>query len=314
MLKRTVAIGIAAVLVATSAAALVALQPPAASEEPVNPQSQTSPAEPPVAESKLLTPVEDVLLELPAALAPVAVPLDLVYNFKVDKEYGILRVEVLGPGGAGLLNNADVKVIGPSGDAVIHYSGSDLLIPNKRDPTNAKPTILGFALNPEPGAYKLQLQGVSSAFKLTVWGIAGVPAFEFAIADAFGKEAGTLSDLRGRVVIIDLMATWCGPCKAAMDVFNEVYGEYSRDEFEIVSVDVDARESEDDLRTLFEKEGWAQWYATMDDGTVNAEYGSGFIPTMAIVDPNGVLIYYEIGMKMNADELRDLINRALGKQ
>ena len=51
----------------------------------------------------------------------------------------------------------------------------------------------------------------------------------------------TLSDLRGKVVLLNFWATWCGPCRVEMPAMEELYRTFSRKDFEILAVSTDAQ-------------------------------------------------------------------------
>ncbi|HEY1251257.1 MAG TPA: TlpA disulfide reductase family protein [Thermoanaerobaculia bacterium] len=63
------------------------------------------------------------------------------------------------------------------------------------------------------------------------------PDLEFA-----GQEGGSvrLSDLKGNVVLVNVWATWCGPCKMELPVVQRMYDSYSDRNFVVVAVNVDA--------------------------------------------------------------------------
>ena len=48
----------------------------------------------------------------------------------------------------------------------------------------------------------------------------------------------TLSELKGKVVILNFWATWCGPCIMEIPDFNELYKKHSRDDLEILSISI----------------------------------------------------------------------------
>lgn len=68
----------------------------------------------------------------------------------------------------------------------------------------------------------------------------GEPAPDFALP-LFGEEELDLrlSEYRGKVVLIDFWATWCGPCKRQMPRLRHVSGYFLDDDFEIITVNVD---------------------------------------------------------------------------
>ena len=66
------------------------------------------------------------------------------------------------------------------------------------------------------------------------------PAPDFALKDATGKPL-KLSDLRGKVVLLDFWATWCMPCKLEMPWFIEMRQKYQSRGFEVVGVSMDEK-------------------------------------------------------------------------
>jgi thiol-disulfide isomerase/thioredoxin len=61
---------------------------------------------------------------------------------------------------------------------------------------------------------------------------------EFAFQDAAGRER-TLGDWRGKVVLLNLWATWCAPCRKEMPALDRLQAEMASDRFEVVAVSVD---------------------------------------------------------------------------
>lgn len=69
------------------------------------------------------------------------------------------------------------------------------------------------------------------------------PAFEATTLDG---EPASLADYEGKVVLLNIWATWCAPCRVEMPSMQRLYETLDRDDFEIVAVSVDAEEGEID--------------------------------------------------------------------
>ena len=68
----------------------------------------------------------------------------------------------------------------------------------------------------------------------------GEPAPNFQLRDMQGQLVA-LSDLRGKVVMVNFWATWCGPCRVEMPAMEKLYRTLSRKDFEILAVSTDAQ-------------------------------------------------------------------------
>jgi len=113
-------------------------------------------------------------------------------------------------------------------------------------------------------------------------------------------------DISKGIIVLDFMATWCGPCRAQMDELKKVQAQYS-DKVRIVSVDMDGRETKDMLAN-YKKEVGADWEFVIDDkGTYNAYKGGLFsgIPTLVILK-DGESMYKHVGVTTNTDLAREI--------
>ncbi len=134
----------------------------------------------------------------------------------------------------------------------------------------------------------------------------GDDAPDFTVTDINGNEF-TLSDQRGKVVLIDFMATWCPPCNDVMPELVEVYGEHGTD-IVMISVDVDRTESNSDLRSFRNGHG-AQWTFARDTDDLQLKYNVESIPKLVIIDAQGDVVYTHVGSE-SAGKISKEIERA----
>jgi peroxiredoxin len=125
--------------------------------------------------------------------------------------------------------------------------------------------------------------------------VEGKPAPDF-VARAMNGETVQLSKLRGKVVLLDFMASWCGICLATAPEIKQIYSQFDRAKLEIISVSLDGGETTDStLRDLndFLARSPVNWPVIFDDtGWDNAiarSYSVNRLPLHVIIDQEGIV-------------------------
>jgi thiol-disulfide isomerase/thioredoxin len=116
----------------------------------------------------------------------------------------------------------------------------------------------------------------------------------FDIVDIETNTSSQLSDYLGKVLILDLFATWCGPCIDAIPYIKRIQNSYSASDLQIISIDIDHSESYDKVKAFSQKYKMS-WIVSLDESNMSEDYGSGAIPTMYIINQTGYITYSEVG-------------------
>jgi peroxiredoxin len=141
--------------------------------------------------------------------------------------------------------------------------------------------------------FLLQLNNSDSTFSLPATLTDGKPAPDFSLPGLDGKKIN-LSDYRGKVVLVNIWATWCLPCVEEMPSMQKLYNEFKGNDFEILAVSIDAQ----GLKVVapFMKKHKLTFPALLDPkGTVKTAYGITGIPESFIIDKEGNLFKKIIG-------------------
>ena len=133
---------------------------------------------------------------------------------------------------------------------------------------------------------------------------------DFQEKDLDGK-ALSISNYKGKVVLIDFWATWCGPCRAELPNVLKAYEKYHAKGFEIIGVSLD--EDKTKLTDFIKQKGmtWAQYFD--GEGWSNklaGQYGIQSIPATYLLDGQGNIIARDL----RGEALDDAIATALAKK
>lgn len=140
--------------------------------------------------------------------------------------------------------------------------------------------------------------------------VEGAPAPEFRLPALDGKLL-SLSDFRGKVVMVHFWATWCPPCVEEIPTLETLYRKFINKDFEILAVSVD--EGGAPAVTGFADRNGLSFPLLLDPGkSISGLYGTYKFPETYLVDQQGIVRYKAIGPRdwtnpANVKVVQDLI-------
>ncbi len=108
----------------------------------------------------------------------------------------------------------------------------------------------------------------------------------------------TLEDFRGDVVLLNIWATWCTPCKAEMPSMQRLYEEVGREDFQVVAVSIDRAPPDYDstnpldgeLQAFADSLGLTFTILHDPDGAITTDYQTRGVPESFVLDRKGMIV------------------------
>jgi thiol-disulfide isomerase/thioredoxin len=113
------------------------------------------------------------------------------------------------------------------------------------------------------------------------------------VEDLNGKKV-KISDYRGKIVVLDIWATWCGPCREMIPHERKMVEKLKDEPFALISLSAD--DKKETLAEFIEKEPmpWTHWWNGGPKGGAVEAYKVRFYPTIYVVDSKGVIRFKHV--------------------
>ena len=143
---------------------------------------------------------------------------------------------------------------------------------------------------------------------------APIPALDFTLTDQFGNTH-TLDQYKGKTILLNFWATWCGPCRGEMPDLQAVYEDYGNNEKDLVVLGVAAPNlgqegSAEDISAFLEENGYTYPTLMNEDASLFYSYGISSFPTTFMIDKNGNVYGYIMGAQ-SREVFDDIIQQTM---
>ena len=143
---------------------------------------------------------------------------------------------------------------------------------------------------------------------------APIPALDFTLTDQFGNTH-TLDQYKGKTILLNFWATWCGPCRSEMPDLQAVYEDYGNNEKDLVVLGVAAPNlgqegSAEDITAFLEENGYTYPTLMNEDASLFYSYGISSFPTTFMIDKNGNVYGYIMGAQ-SREVFDDIIQQTM---
>ncbi|HET7624530.1 MAG TPA: TlpA disulfide reductase family protein [Verrucomicrobiae bacterium] len=133
---------------------------------------------------------------------------------------------------------------------------------------------------------------------------------EFHVTDLAGKPL-SISNYKGKVVLLDFWATWCGPCVAELPNVLKTYEKHHADGFNIIGISLDKEREKLDSFIKEKNMTWPQYFDGQGwENKLATTYGIRSIPATYLLDGNGKII----GKDLRGEQLEEAVTKALAKK
>ncbi|NLR78407.1 TlpA disulfide reductase family protein [Chitinophaga eiseniae] len=134
----------------------------------------------------------------------------------------------------------------------------------------------------------------------------GKPAPDFSLADTSGAIV-SLHSFKGKCVLVDFWASWCGPCREEIPNIKRLHEKYHTKGFEVINVTVNREKGYDSWMRAIRQEGM-NWFNVWDKtGAVGELYNVGPIPDNFLINKDGNVVARDLKGKALGNKLKELL-------
>ena len=155
---------------------------------------------------------------------------------------------------------------------------------------------------------KKTVQKKSSVKKAKTLKVMSSATKDFYVYDTNGNKL-SFSAYHGKPVIINIWATWCGPCVRELPGFDNLYKEYG-DKVKFFMVNCEEKESEDYVMEFANENGYTFPIYFDYDYSVSRLFSTGYIPVTVAIKADGEVIYFDSG-SLPESSIQSLIDQLL---
>ena len=124
------------------------------------------------------------------------------------------------------------------------------------------------------------------------------PAPDWKLQDLNGKEV-SLEQFKGKVVVLDFWATWCGPCRMEIPGYIEMTKKYANEGLVVIGVSID--DGPEIVKPFADKLGMNYTIVMGNEATTTAYGATEAVPTTVIIDRDGQVRHRKVGAEEPAE-------------